>query len=145
MQRMRDPIYLYLKPGAPPPRLDGVGPFKAVVVVDGEVPPAWQAEVSEWLVRSGCRYMMACGLNCSSWDDSVDEANLKRFDFGDIPEDEFVMTTWHDEGFMEAFQFCKQWAVHPVLELENVYIVHIADGARPSQLLEAFHLSLKDE
>src|SRR5262245_34396577 len=92
---MQTPIYLHLEPGAAPPRLDGRAPFKAVVVIDSDVTPAWQTQVSEWLVRSGCRYMMAWGRKCSDWDTSVDQASLAIFGYGKIPESEFVMTTWH--------------------------------------------------
>ena len=98
------PEYLHLRPEGPQPSLDGAAPFKAVVVIDSEVTPEWQAQVSDWLVRSGCQYMMAWGLDCSSWDDSVDVANLEMFDFGEIPDEGFVMTTWHEkDSLLEAF------------------------------------------
>ncbi len=42
---METPRYLHLKPGDAPPRLEGVAPFKAVLVIDSEVTPEWQAQV----------------------------------------------------------------------------------------------------
>ena len=111
---MEAPRYLHLKPGVAPPRLEGVAPFKAVVVVDSEVTPEWQAQVSDWLVRSGCRWMMAWGRKCGDWDTSVDLANLAMFDYGEIPDDDFVVTTWHEnESLQETFWFSEQCAMHP--------------------------------
>ena len=111
--------YLHLRPGDAPPRLDGTAPFKAVVVVESDVTPEWQGRVSDWLVRAGCRYMMAWGRDCSGWDSSVDEANLIVFDYPETPEDESIMTTWHDnEPLEEVFWFSQFCAMHPSLELE---------------------------
>src|SRR5512147_1894142 len=61
--------YLHLKPGAALPALWVPTPFRAVVIAETPVPPEWQAEVSEWLLRAGCLYVMAWGNNCSTWDD----------------------------------------------------------------------------
>ena len=98
--------------------------------------PAWQAEISDG-GPSGCRYMMAWGRKCGEWDDSVDMANLAMFDFGEIPDDGFVMTTWHEnELLQETFWFCDQCAAHASLALERTYIVHIAPEARASEPLE---------
>src|SRR5690606_27385773 len=108
-------------------------------VIDADVTPEWQGQVSDWLVRSGCRYMMAWGKDCSAWDSSVDEANLVQFDYGEIPEDDFVMTTWHaNEPLEEAFWFSQFCAMHPSLELEKTYIVHISPEAREAAMLQAF-------
>ncbi len=136
---MEEPEYVHLRPGYAPPRLDNATPFKAVVVIDADVTPEWQGHISDWLVSSGCRYMMAWGRNCSAWDDSVDEASLARFDFREVPEDDFVMTTWHDtEQLEEVFEFAEFSAMHPSLGLEKTYIVDISPEARGPEMLEAF-------
>jgi hypothetical protein len=83
--------------------------------------------------------MMAWGRACSSWDDSVDEANLAAFDFGDIPDESFVMTTWHEgEPLEEVFWFAEHAAIHPMMELTRTIIVHITANAREVELLGAF-------
>jgi hypothetical protein len=41
--------------------------------------------------------MMAWGRECSSWDDSVDWANIDKFGDSPIPDDECVVTTWHED------------------------------------------------
>lgn len=65
--------YLWLPPGAKPPER-ACSPYRAIVAVEAAVEADWQAQVSDWLVRSGCRYMMAWGIECSGWDDAVDMA-----------------------------------------------------------------------
>jgi len=136
---MKSLEYLHLLPGHAPPRLEGVAPFKMVVVIDADVTPEWQGQVSGWLVEAGCRYMMAWGKNCSDWDSSVDEANLAVFDFEEVPEDASVMTTWHDgEPLDEVFWFSEFCAMHPSLALERTYILHIAPEPREVEMLKTF-------
>jgi hypothetical protein len=85
--------YLRIQPEAALTAASARLPTRVVVVVDSEVSPEWQEVASTWLVQSGCLYMMAWGHNCSSWDDSVDVANIEEFKSRDIPPDRFVMTT----------------------------------------------------
>ncbi|HEY5995086.1 MAG TPA: hypothetical protein VIU46_10870 [Gallionellaceae bacterium] len=131
--------YLHLKSGAALPALWVPPPFRAVVVAETAVPPQWQSEVSDWLVRAGCLYMMAWGENCSSWDDAVDMANLEQFDFGEIPREQFVMTTWHEhDALEEVFRFAKNSAVHPAARLDGTLLLHIAPGGDELRLMEVF-------
>ena len=133
------PVYFPIQPGGPLPDAKYLSPFRAVVVVDAFVTSEWQAKVSDWLVQSGCLYMLAWGRECSSWDDSVDIANLEQFDYKDIPEDRAVMTTWHDdEPLAEAFAFCKQQASHPTVVIHNTVVVHITEQGDESQILDAY-------
>lgn len=125
--------YLHLKPGDAPPRLEGVAPFRALVIIECDVSPQWRDQVSDWLVHSGCRYMLAWGLNCSDWDDNVDESSLA------LPENDLVMTTWHaNDSLEETFRFCQTWAKHPSLHIERTYLVHISPEGRGPELLKAF-------
>jgi len=83
--------------------------------------------------------MMAWGQDCSLWDDSVDTANIEAFDFREIPENRFVVTTWHHNSpLTETFDFCKRLAVHPAVELPQVILLHIAPGANADQMLRAY-------
>ena len=137
--------YIHLIPGKEPPPLADVGYFKAVLVIEAEVWPGWRDTVSDWLVCNGCRFMMAWGKDCSAWDDSVDEANLRQFDYGEIPDDDFVMTTWHEhEPLEETFWFAVHTSGHPSLELAETYIVHIALTERSAELLQALREVGKD-
>jgi hypothetical protein len=134
--------YLHLRSGDPLPTISEVPPFKAIVVVEGDVSQFWQWDVSRWLVSSGCRYMLAWGTECSSWDESVDEANLEAFNYEDIPEDRLVMTTSHDdEELSEVFWFAKHRAHHPAQDLRDTIIVHISEQARQEDLKEMYENS----
>lgn len=135
---MQAPEYIHLRPGNAPPRLDAAAPFKAVVVIDADVTPEWQGQISDWLVRGGCRYMMAWGRDSSTWDASVDQANLVKFNYGEIPDEDFVMTTWHaDEPLEETLWFSQFCAMHPSLELQTTCIVHISSEGGEGQMLKA--------
>ncbi len=131
--------YFQTPAGSVLPDISALRPFRSVIVVEDEVSPQWQSSVSTWLVKSGGLYMMAWGQNCSSWDDSVDIANLEQFNFGEIPEDKFVMTTWHEnEPLEQVFWFAKNSAVHPHIDLPNTVILHISRNARDEELLAKF-------
>jgi hypothetical protein len=136
---MADPIYVHLRPDQAPPPL-AVGPFKAVVIIEEPVTAEWRDDVSDWLVESGCLYMMAWGDECSLWDDSVDFANLREFDFGDIPDDRSVMTTWHErEPLAEVLWFAAHAAFHSDVPLDRTILVHVAAHEARARLLTAFH------
>ncbi len=122
-------LYLRISPNGELPRYDGEAPYKAVVIVEEPVLNEWQWRVSDWLVESGCLYMMAWGINCSSWDDSVDHANLEEFGYGEIPDEKFVMTTWHDTSTLgEVFSFAKTLAKPKSgnVELRETVLLHIS-------------------
>lgn len=135
-----DPLrYVRIAEGEALPDLKSFAPYRAVVVLEAEYSDDWQNEVSEWLVHSGCLYMMAWGPNCSSWDDSVDWANLADFDFADIPDDRFVLTTWHErESLNEVFWFAGRCASHGNVELRNTIILHVSLRDQAEQMLERF-------
>ena len=64
---------------------------------------------------------------------------MEMFDYGDIPEDQFVMTTWHeDETLSEVFDFSKRHACHSTVELNNVLIVHIGTDDKHTEFKELF-------
>lgn len=131
-------IYIHVAPGAALPDVV-FQPSKTIVVLDAAVSPEWQNAVSDWIVHMGCLYMMAWGVDCSSWDDSVDWANLDQFDYGEIPDDQFVMTTWHeDEGLDDVFWYAKICAEHPVVKLVQTVILHIAASSRREELLRRY-------
>ena len=131
--------YINLKPESKMPEIGTNNPFKAIVIADEEVSPSWQAEVSSWLVQSGCLYMMAWGKGCSSWDDSVDMANIEAFNYEDVPPNRAIITTWHEnETLNEVFVFSKRMAVHPTVLLEKVLIVHISKNENGQKLLKDY-------
>lgn len=131
-------IYLHLAPESALPEIADE-PTRMVVVIDAHVSPAWQGLVSDWIVRSGCLYMMAWGIDCSSWDDSVDWANIDKYGDAPIPDEGFVATTWHfDEPLAEVFWFSKNCARHPVIDLRRTMILDISAVSRRGQLLQTY-------
>ncbi len=142
---MADVAYIHIRPGAELPVLPESTRVQAVVIVDSEVEPEWRHEASKWLVAGGCRYMMAWGLDCSAWDDSVDWAALELFDFydgRDIGSDpDFVMTTWHEnEPLEEVLAFSRHcaWDFHKNETFKSTILVHIAAAPQTDRILRAF-------
>src|SRR5215467_8233133 len=96
--------YLHVTPESDLPDISYLRPFRSVVLIEEPINSEWRAKVSAWLVDAGCLYMMAWGNDCSSWDDSVDIANLEQFNYENIPDERFVMTTWREnEPLAEVF------------------------------------------
>ena len=137
---MTKPVdYVHLLPGAEPPERVVSAPFRAVVVAEEVVSPEWRAMVSAWLVKTGCLYMSAWGTDCSAWDTSVDIANIQAHGYEEIPEDKFVMTTWHEnEVLAEALWFAKNNAHHPSVAIQNTLLVHVSQVERENELLASF-------
>ncbi len=126
--------------------LNHLKPFKAVVIIETPLSGNQQEKVSKWLAKSGCLYMMAWGYECSSWDTSVDIANHEEFDNSEIPDDSFIMTTWHEnEPMKEVFFYSKHAAFHPTVELENVLILHIGETDKEEQFREQYLASSNAE
>lgn len=72
-------------------------PFVTIVVAcDPTLMPDKQADISTQLVAKDCRYVLAWGIDSSSWDDSVDMAFIATDPEFNPPNDRMVMTTWHD-------------------------------------------------
>lgn len=131
--------YLRLCQGDSLPKLTDLSPFKAVIIVEADADADWQSTVCRWVVDAGCRFAMTWGKDCELWHDSIDTANLEQFDYGDIPEDDFVMTTWHqDEPLDEAIWFAKWSALHPTLDLSNILFLHIGAVDREEEISSLF-------
>lgn len=131
--------YLHLLPDAALPELAGLRRFKAVLIVESDASQMWQWELSRWLVSSGCRCLLAWGKDCASWAEAADDANLERFDYDDIPEEETVVTTHHeDEDLEEVFWFAKNRAKHPVLELSETLLIHVAEAEKREEFEQTY-------
>jgi hypothetical protein len=132
-------LYIQISPETNLPDISGINPYLAVLVIEEQVEPAWRETVSKWLVKSGCIYMMAWGIDCSDWDTSVDLANIEQFNFGGIPEDEFVMITWHkNETLKDVFWQAKYSAQHACVEFSNIVILHISNENKEQEYLALY-------
>ena len=131
--------YLHLKPDGELPALEGLQHFKAVVVAEAEVAEMMMWETSRTLVESGCKYALAWGKDSESWHDAIDDAYLEATNYEDVPEEQQVLSTWHeDEELGEVFWFARHRAVHPAHELRDTLILHIADTPRREELEAGF-------
>jgi hypothetical protein len=140
MQPMTE--YLLLNNNAGLPEISHLKPFRAIVVIENEVSSDWQYKVSKWLVSSGCFYMMAWGNECSSWDDSVDFANVELSENYEITDENLVMTTWHENTPIEkVFEFAKNPALFMNPELENLLILHIANESKEQQFKNMYRVA----
>ncbi|WP_423596088.1 DUF7684 family protein [Roseateles sp. MS654] len=130
-------VYLWLSPSDRLPQLPFDRPFRVVVVSELHPGPTRRSDICEWLVESGCRYMMAWGKEASSWDDSMDWTALERSGYAvDIESDDFIVTTWHDDQpLSEVFDFAANLAKHPTLALEDLLVLHLAHNAAPEDVL----------
>lgn len=131
--------YLRLKSGDPMPKRVFPQRHKTLLIIEDAVDREWQHALSSWIAMSGCLYFLAWGEGCSSWDDSVDIALLEIYDFGDIPEDNLIMTTWHDdEPLEEVFWFAKYLARHSTGELEDILFLHIGAEDRKAEFVKLY-------
>ena len=132
--------YLQVSPGETSlPDLGALAPFRAVVLVRESVSNDWRNRVSDWLVASGCLYMLAWGDECSVWDDAVGWANISACDNKPIPPERFVMTTWHeDEPMEEVFWFAKNCAAHLTIPLSLNIILDISSVAREAETMNTW-------
>ena len=128
--------YHYLRVGTEPPILGNIDPFAAVVIIEDEVDWKWRAKISRWLVDSGCLFMMAWGKDCSLWDESVDYANIDDFPDREVPNDRYVLTTWHnDESLEEVFWFAQHSARHDVIKLKHLLLLDISQAPRKDAVM----------
>lgn len=122
------------------PDISNLAPFRTVIIVEEVVTQDWREKVSSWLVHSGCLYMNAWGTDCDEWDTSVDIANIEMFEPKDIPEDAFVVTTWHDnEPLEEVFWFAKHLAHHSTVKILNTVLLHISAANIEQELITKYN------
>lgn len=131
--------YIRLQSDDDLPELNDPSPFKVMLILDEETSQPWQWEVARWLVRTNCRCVMAWGLECDSWAEAVEDAHLEAFDFEEVPEDQILVTTSHeDEELAEVFWYCRHRARHPAHELAHTLILHISDEIKKAEFEELY-------
>jgi hypothetical protein len=137
---MQKPVvrYLHLTPDSDFPALEGMSPFKAVLVIEADVAEMTLWETSRALVASGCLYALAWGVQCQAWRDAIDDAYLEATNYDDVPDEQTVITTSHeDEELGEVFWFAKGRAAHPA-KLQQTLILHIAAAPRRDEIEAAY-------
>ncbi|MFA9218077.1 MAG: hypothetical protein ACEQSK_13365 [Sphingomonadaceae bacterium] len=131
--------YLHLTPDSDLPPLDGLQHFRVVLVAEAEVAEMTMWETSRALVEAGCKYALAWGTDCEKWHDAIEDAYLEATNYEDVPDEQRVLTTWHeDEELSEVFWFASHRANHPAHELRDTLILHLAATPRREQLEAEF-------
>jgi len=122
--------------------LPGIGqfaPFKVVLAIGDTVSRSRQNEISNWLVEMGGKYVMICGSDCKSWEQSIRQANLGQVDIEDMGPREFVMITTHEhERLRNVFWHAKKHARHTHIKLNNMLAIHIGNRNRSVEYLSMF-------
>jgi len=127
--------YIWLSSDNDLPVLEDSSPFKVVLVLEEEASQPWQWEVARWLVRTHCRCVMVWGTECEAWREAIEDAHLEAFDYEDIPADQVIVTTSHeDEDLSEVFWYCRHRARHPLHELPHTVILHVSKEINKSEL-----------
>ena len=113
--------------------------FKCLILIEREVSREFQWEVSKALVKAGCLFSLAWGIDCTSWDDSVDYAFLEHYNYGEYPEDKFVMTTWHDGGSLqETIEFAKFCTKYSDVKLDDILVLDFGTQERENLVEELY-------
>ena len=115
-------------------------PFKAVLAIEDAVSRERQREISEWLVAMGGLYVMVCGRDCESWQDSIRQANLDRVSIEDMQPQQFVMITLHVyEKLRVVYRFAKKHAHHTHVKIDRMLTIHVSNRNREVEYHNLFN------
>lgn len=132
-------IYHRLKLNDLPKLDDTESKFRLILVSDTTSPYEWKKAVADLLVNGGCGFAACWGVDCKEWHDAIDDANIDQFPEQDIPDEAFIMTSWHDdETIDEAFWFGKYCARSDSFDMHETVILHHGQIDRENELLELF-------
>jgi hypothetical protein len=132
-------IYLHHRPEAALCQVRQAEASRVVLVAEITTSQAYKETIAKELAQGNCLYFMAWGSESEAWHDAVDMANIEQFDFLDIPQERFIMTTWHeDEPLSEVLCFCKNSAFHALVELKHTVLLHVSPEPREQDLLEQY-------
>ena len=116
-----------------------MGQFKCLILIERQVEDSYRTDVSHLLVKNGCLYTMAWGIDCSLWDDSVDWAFLALYEYGDYPEDQFVMTSWYEgETLQETLAFAKSCTNYSNVDLQDILVLDFSKQERGAFIEESY-------
>lgn len=130
--------YLHLSPDADLPTLEGLRPFKTILVADVEVQETTMWDISRWLIESGSLYVLIWGKDSEPWREAVEDAALEAVNYEDVAEQHRVLVTaQEDDDLEEVFWFARHRASHAA-DLQDTLILHLADTPRREELEDAY-------
>jgi hypothetical protein len=135
--------YLRVDEQSPLPWLDISEEWAAIIVAELPFSDERRIEVARWLYKENCRWMAAWGIECSKWDDAVDEAEIEQWPDG-APDTKTTMTTWHDrKNLDEVFWFIgTQVETMDEKQMTHFVIVHLSHNDKERELTQRFAAAL---
>ena len=131
--------YLQISETSSLPGIKHLSPFKAVIAIEDPVSSERQQVICDWLVDSGCKYVMICGEESASWESMVRQTNLDRVSLDDMTPEQFVMITNHaKEGLRSVFWHAKKHAKHSHVKMVDLVTVHVSNQNRSTDYLAIF-------
>lgn len=129
--------------------------YRALVIIDRQLPEENRFAWSEWLVNTGCLVMDAWGYEATKWDDDVDMTCVMKnmiaeesehFLIHIIPPQTYhVLTSWYkDETLEEAIWHFKHAAQFEKSKIDWTYIFYFYDEQAIIDVLPKF-LSIKPD
>lgn len=131
--------YIQLIDDSDLPGIAHCAPFKAILAIEEAVSRNRQIEISNWLVEMGAKYVMICGTDCQSWEESIRRANLNQVDLEHMKPEEFVMITSHpNERLRSVFWHAKKHARHTHVKIVHTVIIHVGRQNRSVDYLSMY-------
>lgn len=114
-------------------------PYPCLIWSEMETSSDFKLELSKKLIKTDCRYIVAGGIECSLWDDAGDFAFIASNDDYDPPDEQFVMTSWHEgESLVEVVRFFALNTNFDRHDFRHFLIVHIGESQEMEfELIEA--------
>jgi hypothetical protein len=91
-------------------------PYLAVLWISEGVTDQWQQKISEWLIDTGCLYMLVWqgGVGGHDWIDSLNESGKKAVAVRNVAELHSVVSACYEYvALREVLNFAEREAVHP--------------------------------
>lgn len=98
------------------PAWSSCSPYLAVLWIFEGVKGQWQQNVSEWLIDTGCLYVLAWkgGVGGDSWIESLSEASKNAVARGQFAASHSLVTACYEYVALgEVIKFAEHEAVHP--------------------------------
>ncbi len=122
--------------------------FKCGIISDFDTDNAFKNAITKRLYDLGCLYFCAWGHECEDWHDTIDWNILEKHDYNDIPDDQFCLTTWHDNQPLTDMLFCLKILSHTYLEgdiIEDALLIHITNTPDEENIVEQYKICDDDE
>jgi hypothetical protein len=131
-------------------------PYELESPVSGEEYVAWilcndpvhtaleRNQIAEALIKTGCRFAVCSGYQCSQWDDAIGWAT-KEFPRTHEPRREAVVyTSWHEhESLEETARFFVRHTGYEGFRPDNFVIVSVGNGPYTEKAENLVHAALE--